>query len=120
MGFWFTSPALKPDEAVQYQVTANTFQHLRSVGGKVTVTDQRIIFSPNRLDALTWGRSRSLYLEDVLNVRKIKSSWSTVKRRGLGASVRDQIEISGSNSELTLTVADLDRLMIMINSALLH
>jgi hypothetical protein len=38
--------------SVMFEGVTNTFRRLRSVGGKVTVTNRRLLFTPNRLDGL--------------------------------------------------------------------
>lgn len=112
MGIWFPSVGLAEGEQVRYQAAANSFRGRRSIGGQLTVTEQRLIFTPNRLDGLAGGRQRVILLDEVRDTQTLKPGLQSIKKRGLAAAIRPQIEISeGSDSSLIVTVRDPDRLI---------
>ena len=53
MGIWFREPAVASDERVLFRATANRLINVGEMrGGRLVVTDRRVIFEPNRLDRL--------------------------------------------------------------------
>jgi len=79
MGMWFPEPELKPDEVVSFQAAANFAKGRRAIGGQITVTDQRCLFVPNRLDGLT-GASRIDVARGAISNRRA----SEVRHDGAG------------------------------------
>jgi hypothetical protein len=60
---WFRAPGLEAGEAVIWSAPANRQQGWRAVGGLLTLTSGRLIFSANRIDAMFWGRDMSVRRE---------------------------------------------------------
>ncbi|MEV0549605.1 hypothetical protein [Nocardia salmonicida] len=56
MGLWIGSPALNAAENVVWQKLANRTQGGRAVGGRLHLTETRLLFVPNHLDAITGGK----------------------------------------------------------------
>ncbi len=111
MGIWFPSVPLADGEIVQFQAAANSFLGHRSVGGQVTLTNQRVIFVPNRLDGMTGGSRREMPLPNIQSVQRLEPGAEAVKQRGLAAAIHPQLEINdGSGSPLIVTVSNLDEL----------
>jgi hypothetical protein len=54
---WFNGPVLDENEAVLASYRANHTQGNRAVGGKLFLTNRRLVFVPNRVDAKTGGRT---------------------------------------------------------------
>ncbi len=54
--WWLAKPDLQDGEHVAWSVPANRTQGGRAVGGKLLLTEQRLIFTPNRVEVLTHGR----------------------------------------------------------------
>lgn len=116
MGIWFQSVALADGEEVRYRAAANSFRGRRSIGGQVTVTDRRLIFLPNRLDAVTGGRRRAMTINDIRTVRMLEAGRRAASQRGLGAALRRQVEVDdGSEVALVVTVRDPERLTRLLH-----
>jgi hypothetical protein len=57
MGIWVRTPDLEKTETVVWNRAANRTQSSgRAVGGRLYLTQSRLAFEPNRLDAVTRGR----------------------------------------------------------------
>ncbi|PKV79021.1 hypothetical protein [Nocardia fluminea] len=56
MGLWIGSPTLNTTENVVWQKLANRTQGSRAVGGRLHLTETRLLFVPNHLDAITGGK----------------------------------------------------------------
>lgn len=68
MGFWVGKPDLRAGESVQWAPLVNRDQGGRAVGGRLYVTEARLLFQPNRFDAVTGGKRWVCDLEDVGSV----------------------------------------------------
>lgn len=68
MGIFVRSPQLSGAERVLWKKAANRTQGGRSVGGRLYLTDTRLIFQPNRFDAVTNGRPWSAPLAGIERV----------------------------------------------------
>lgn len=101
MGVWVATPDLEPGETVVHRTFANVLKGARTIGGQVTVTDRRVLFIPNRLDALTGGTRVEIARRDITAIR-------------IGAGVRVQVEIEYPAGTLALAVRD----VVSLNSAL--
>ncbi len=107
MGIWFQSVALDDGEEVRYQAAANSFKGRRAIGGQVTVTNRRLIFLPNRLDAITGGQPSMIMLADIREVVTLEAGRQAASQRGPGAALRRQIQIgAGSDADLIVTVRE--------------
>ena len=106
MGFWIAEPKLEPGETVTYMASANRLSSQRMLGGKVLITDRRVMFYPNRMDSLLRGKSIDLPIADVKSIRTNPRGWQSIKQRGLGALIRDQVEIEGVTETLIVTVSN--------------
>ena len=101
MGVWVAAADLEPGEMVVHRSFANVLKGARAIGGQVTVTDRRVLFIPNRLDALTGGTRVEITRQDITATR-------------IGAGVRVQVEIDYPAGTLALTVRD----VVALSSAL--
>lgn len=111
MGWWFRSVRLAVGERLVYQAAANGFQGVRVVGGRLHVSDRRIIFLPNRLDSVTWGKEWEIPRSDVIDVEVLKPGPRAVKQRGFGAAFRRQVAIKFIGGAYVITVRDADALL---------
>ncbi len=69
MGRWVDEPALAPGERVVWTTLANRQQgSYRAIGGRLFLTNIRLIFMPNRIDSATGGLAWSRDLADVRRV----------------------------------------------------
>lgn len=66
MGIWVGKPELAESETVRWQCPANRTQSARrAVGGRLHLTGARLVFEPNRMDAVTGGARWSAPLASV-------------------------------------------------------
>jgi hypothetical protein len=66
MGWLIAAPEMREGERVLWRKFANRQQSaVRVVGGRLFLTDQRLIFQPHRLDAALGGEGWSAALKDV-------------------------------------------------------
>lgn len=58
MGFWLAQPRLEKDETIRWQSPAGrSLSRWITSGGRLIVTNRRVLFQPNRFDKLT-GKTR--------------------------------------------------------------
>ena len=111
MGIWVPDVTLMPDESVELTAPADSFQGRRRVGGRVTVTAQRLLFTANRLDRLTGGRSTDVPREATTRVWAEPAGARSVRQRGLGAAFRDQVGLNVPGGPLFITLIHPERLI---------
>jgi hypothetical protein len=77
LGLRVREPALEPGEEIRWEARANRFQQkIRSVGGRLYLTDRRLIFAPTNFETRIGGKawtSRLLDLEQAFSDRSIRS-----------------------------------------------
>ncbi|MFE6861596.1 hypothetical protein [Nocardia sp. NPDC057668] len=102
MGIWFRAPGLTESESVIWKKVANRTQSAnRAVGGRLYLTETRLIFEPGHFDALTGGRPWSTPLHAI---------------RGTGSQDRDGSPFSGGlRNRLRLDLADGSVELFVIN-----
>jgi hypothetical protein len=110
MGLWFPCASTEPDERVTFEAAANLFQGRRTVGGKVTVTNRRLLFTPNRLDGVTGGRGLVVNQADIRKVWTAAAGGSAVRQRGIGASLRPQVGVDHARGRSFIVVRRPDQL----------
>lgn len=67
---WFNRPVLSGEETVVASYPANHTQGKRAVGGKLFLTPRRLIFVPNRMDAVLGGKTWDAAVETVLTISR--------------------------------------------------
>jgi hypothetical protein len=91
----FASPHLRTGEVVVWRKFANHFQATgRAVGGRLIVTDRRLIFQPQRLDAALRGQLWEVRLADISSIGEVPPGSGP---NNLRSSL--WIEINGSDNE---------------------
>lgn len=69
MGLWVGNPALADSETVVWRRAANRTQSAnRAVGGNLYLTNVRLLFEPNRVDAATGGQRWSAPVNAIVSV----------------------------------------------------
>ena len=98
-------PRLQPGETIRWMSLANhTAGRWRSAGGKLIVTDQRILFQPNRIDALLGGAMWECPLAAVTGVKTINRD-----RTVLAGGVRERLGIHTEDGMERFVVNDLQQ-----------
>ncbi|MFJ6200209.1 hypothetical protein [Micromonospora sp. NPDC092111] len=82
---------MNPGEQRLHQAIANQLLGpSRTLGGRLVVTDSRVVFEPNRLDRLTGGRTWQTDAQAIRKVTETPGSKEAVRRYG-PAGARPQI-----------------------------
>lgn len=106
---WRKAPELEADEQVAVRKAANRAQGARSVGGRLTVTDRRLIFKPTLLDSILAGRAWSVNLDEVV---EIGAAARGGKGGPFGGGMRRRLRVRASDgSEELFVVNGLDDLI---------
>jgi len=85
--WWLKSVAAEPAEEVVWSQAANRLKDSgRAVGGKLFLTDRRLIFCPHWVDAATGGRAWQVPLERVAAI-------GTIPKGSPGGGMRDRLAI---------------------------
>lgn len=111
MGIWFKHPHLSGAEQATWKSAANRAQRGRSVGGRLYLTNERLIFEPNRLDAATKGRPWSTLL-DAIQCVATESPDGNVVSGGLRTRLR--LDLVDGTTEL-FVVNDLESVVQTID-----
>jgi hypothetical protein len=69
MGIFVRSPETHDTEKVHWKKFTNRTQGNRAVGGRLYLTDRRLMLEPNRIDAAPKGRAWSAALFSIVEVR---------------------------------------------------
>lgn len=101
-GGWLTSQEAHAGEDVSWSRLANRMQGSRAVGGKLFLTDQRILFCPHRVDGLLFGKPWSVELAAVSEIGvEPKGSGKASK---FGGGMRDRLRIRTADGSEDLFV----------------
>lgn len=66
LGLSVDAPAFAPDEMVIWEARANRFQaRVRSIGGRIYLTDRQLVFAPNKLERKVAGQAWSAPLAEL-------------------------------------------------------
>lgn len=114
-GWWLRREALHPGEICLSHWNANRTQgSRRSVGGRLFLTSQRIVFLPHLLDATLGGAP---WLSDRSSI--VALAKEPRGRERLAGGLRDRLKLVLSNAEDELfVVRDVDRVIEELTSAL--
>jgi hypothetical protein len=85
--WWLKSVEAQPGEQVVWSKGANRIQPSgRAVGGKLFLTDRRLVFCPHWVDGATGGKTRDMPLADV-------AAAGTVPKGGTRGGLRERLRI---------------------------
>jgi hypothetical protein len=66
LGLRVREPTFEEGEDVRWEARANRFQQkIRSIGGRIYLTDRRLVFAPNKLEKKAAGHAWSARLSDL-------------------------------------------------------
>jgi hypothetical protein len=112
--WWLRGQPAGDGETVEWSKLANRSQSRnRAVGGKLYLTDRRLLFCPHWVDAVFGGRAWSCERSRVQAIGK------EPKSGGLGGGMRDRlrVEVAGDDVEL-FVVKDLDAIVERLRGAI--
>jgi hypothetical protein len=110
--WWLKSVAAEPAEEVVWSQAANRLKDSgRAVGGKLFLTDRRLIFCPHWVDAATGGKAWQVPLERVAAIE-------TIPKGSPGGGMRDRLAIglAGGGRE-RFVVNRLEAVVARLNTA---
>jgi hypothetical protein len=98
--WWLKSQEAEPGEEVRWTKLANRTQGSRSVGGKLFLTDRRIVFTPHLIDAALAGKGWAAPLDSIADVGVQEPGTGRGKALGGGARKRLRIALRDGSDEL--------------------
>lgn len=101
MGLWVATTRLGPGERTLMTFPANHSAGARAVGGRVTLSDAALYFTPNRIDALTGGKP--LVLERS-TVEGVSVADRTADGGPFSGGLRRRLAVSTSTDEVHFVV----------------
>lgn len=108
MGLWVSRPKLHDDENVRWTKNANRQQdELRAVGGRLFLTNRRLLFQPNRFDSITGGRTWSTPIDNIVDVA-VHAREADVPLMGKAAKLRRRLQIETPEGNELFVVNDVD------------
>ncbi len=97
MGIWVQKPILAATERVEWTQNANRTQsEQRAVGGRLFLTDTRLLFQPSRFDARTGGDLWSAPLDAI---RRVGDEPPDGNRRSGGLRTRPRVALADGGVE---------------------
>lgn len=96
---WYRSVFLEEGERARIDAPANDYRGWRAVGGRLVVTDRRVIFEPNWLDFIAAARGWRIALDQVLSVDVVPGQRSINPHK---VRTRVRIQIAGRKPIMVL------------------
>jgi hypothetical protein len=104
MGVWVAKPKLEADERIRWQSTAGrSLNRWITSGGRLIVTNQRVLFQPNRFDVITGKKPWECPLTSVTGLYSLDRD-PTVLAGGL----RKRLEIQTLDGAETFVIDQLN------------
>jgi hypothetical protein len=105
-GLRVRQPELEPGEEIRWEARANRFQQkIRSVGGRLYLTDRRLIFAPSRFETRVGGRAWSAGLHEL-------------ERAFAGGSIRTVRVVTSGGPDQRFVVGQKDETAATIDAAI--
>jgi len=79
LGLRVREPSFEEGEEVRWEARANRFQNkIRAIGGRIYLTDRRLVFAPHKFDAKIGGR---LWSANLINLERafVRGPMKTVR-----------------------------------------
>jgi hypothetical protein len=115
-GGWLKKQEARDGEEVAWSSAANRFQGSRGIGGKLFLTDRRLLFNPHRIDGMTGGKTWQAELAEVQSVTKEPKGSGKAGRAGGGLRDRLKLELEDGSEEL-FVINKLDEVIDRLGSA---
>lgn len=97
MGILNARPKLEPNEAIRWKTAANrVISPQMTSGGQLVVTDRRVLFQPNRFDAVIGRKPWECPIDTVAGVETVgrdKAVLAGGLRERLGIETTDGVEV---------------------------
>lgn len=118
--WWVKSPDFHDDERVVESVRANHSQSIgRAVGGKLFVTDRRLVFVPHRVDAVLGGTPVRVDLDAIATVTTESRGGRGIVDTLFGGGLRERLRVETVDDAVELfVVSDLPAVVETIEDAI--
>lgn len=114
VGLWFRRPSLRPDEAIVWRKAANRQQgQSRGVGGRLYLTEARLLFEPNQLEHRMRGVDWAVTLDQIDHVGKEARDFNPFT----GLRTRLRVDLADGGVEL-FVVNNLEGVLQVLGSAI--
>lgn len=100
MGIWFKRPELQDAEEVKWSGAANHTRGRTAVGGRLDLTTERIIFTPNRFESLLGRRAWTRPLSEIVDV----ALQGPRPSQAIGGGLRTRVEVAWNDGSAELFV----------------
>lgn len=92
-----------PDEVIEWEAYANrTVSKIRAIGGKLYLTNTRLIFSPNFFDKIFNGKAWDVTLNNIVSISRKPGRFSLSNLFNSGIRDRLKLELENGSYELFL------------------
>ena len=111
-GGWLTSFRARPGEVIRWSAMANRTQGdptrgvPRAVGGKLFLTNQRVLFTPHRLDYLFAGEKWEAAVADIQQVDKEPHDRRPSSATLFSGALRDRLRLTFKDGSVALFVVN--------------
>lgn len=109
-GLWISTHNALPDESVSESYSANLLRPgQRPLGGKLYVTDHRVLFLPHRIDSWFGGEAALVSLADIEQVDAVTGSEA--------ARIDDEVDLgAGDTDRLRIDLEADDPLYVIVGN----
>jgi hypothetical protein len=105
MGLLQIELALRPGESSRWKKPANQVRKGIAVGGTLAVTDQRVLFQPNRIERATGRKVWECSPPEVTAIESIERQPGAV----LGGGIRRRLAMETTSGPEVFVIDDVDR-----------
>lgn len=105
MGVFLPKLELREGEKAIWEAWANHVRRAVAVGGVLAVTDERLLFQPNRIERWLRRKTWNCPRDSVVGIEAIARDWKAV----LGGGVRRRLAIQTTTGVEIFVVSDVDR-----------
>ncbi|HEY0238496.1 MAG TPA: hypothetical protein VGC37_07625 [Friedmanniella sp.] len=105
-GWLFVDAVLEPSETLLFRRVCTLHRGRRSIGGEVSVTDQRLLFVPNRLEQLVGVRPSAYPRASVDHVTVVPPPPGSERFAALPRAPKARAEIEVADDLLVLRLED--------------
>lgn len=89
MNIWVAKVKFQPDEVIRWQANANRVTGRSTAGGRLFVTDRRILFQPNRIDSMIGRKLWECSRDAVTGIDSVGRGTSGV----MAGALRERLEV---------------------------
>lgn len=116
-GWWLSSLELDPGEALLHKYPTNYFGgDDRPYGGRLYVTDRRLVFLPHRIDAVLGASRVSIPFRELNDISSETDFLTNAEREDRRIPVRLRVETLDGTVHLFI-VDDLDNVLVQVQEA---